>query len=351
MKKMLFLFLFLCSVSLVAQTENANSFSVYLAGDGGEDTISGKALLLLKEQLLAHPNSAVIFLGDNAYPDGISADDKEAQKHLGSQLQILQQYKGQIYFIPGNHDWDAQGRKGLEKINAQQAYVEQYVKTNTLAANKEQHPFLPLNGLPGPETVLLKEGLRLVTIDTQWFLQVYKKNKTGSKKHTIDLFYSRLDSILNAAKLNKEQVIVVAHHPMYTNGKHSLSRQPLRFLLNYTPFAVFGLLGPNRLFSQDIAQPRYKKMRRKMLAVFNNYDNVIYASGHEHNLQFFKEKGMRYIISGCVSKRSHLAKKKKFDPVFQDDQHTGFVELECVPGKKISTIIYRAGEERLILDF
>ncbi|MES2396851.1 MAG: metallophosphoesterase, partial [Bacteroidota bacterium] len=264
MSKFLLKFFFtLFPLALTAQI--MPPYSVYLIGDAGEDTIPGKALLMLKDELLSHPNSAVIFLGDNIYPSGLKANDKKSALHLESQLQILNKYKGSVYFIPGNHDWQAQGIQGLKRLSNEEKYVETYLKDKTISKNKNNSTFLPHGGLPGPETVLLNEKLRLIIIDTQWFLHYYKKNKIRSKKHTKELFYSHLDSLLNLAKQNGEQVIIATHHPMFTNGQHSASKQPLRFLINKTPLQIFGLMGLNRVLSQDLPQPRYKKMRNRML--------------------------------------------------------------------------------------
>ena len=344
------LFTFFCLIAMFPAFGQHPAQSIYLVGDAGEDTIPGKALLLLKEELLSNPNSVVIFLGDNVYPAGLVTESHNSCMHLESQLQILQEYKGQIYFIPGNHDWDAQRRNGLQALACQQSYVEDYLKFHTAAANRNAYSFLPRNGLPGPETVMLSEYLRLVALDTQWFLHYYRKNTIGSKKHTRELFYARFDSLLNYASQHQEQVLVAAHHPMYTNGEHSRRLQPLRFLVNYTPFQLFGVMGLNRLLMQDLAQPRYRKMRKQLLNSLDKYDNIVYASGHEHNLQCFKEKGKRYIVSGSGSKRSHLRKHKRFKPVFEDDQHTGFIKLEYDVAGNVKTIIYRVREQPVMVD-
>ena len=347
-KFLLKLFFLLSPLAIAAQV--IEPYSVYLAGDAGEDTIPGKALLMLKDELLLHPNSAVIFLGDNIYPSGLKTKDRISALHLESQLQILNNYKGNVYFIPGNHDWQAQGPKGLKRLANEQVYVDEYLKTKTIVANKNKSTFLPENGLPGPETVLLNNKLRLIIIDTQWFLHLYKKNKIQSKRHTKELFYSHLDSLLNLAKQNNEQVIITAHHPMFTNGQHSNSRQPLRFLNNKTPLQILGLLGMNRLLSQDLAQPRYKKMRNRMLKSFNQYDNIIYAAGHDHTLQCFKEGANRYIVSGAGSKLTPFSKKKKFDSVFQDDTKTGFMKIQYAADGSHTVIVYRVGEKEKLIE-
>jgi predicted phosphodiesterase len=341
-------FCLLSPIFLCAQA--VPEFSVYLIGDAGEDTASGKALLMLKEQLIKDTASAVVFLGDNVYPSGFSLNNANSQLHLRSQLNILKQYRGQAYFIPGNHDWNAQRRGGLEKIAAQQKYVNEFMLKESACANRSAGSFFPADGLPGPATVMLNGKLRLIMIDTQWFLHFHKKNKTGSTRETIEVFYRTLDSLLVWSDYNKEQVIIAAHHPMFTNGGHSRKNQPLRFMVNYTPLRIFGLMGLDRLYSQDIFQPRYRRMRKRMTKEFNKFDNIVFVSGHEHNVQVFREGKVSYIISGNGSKLSHLRKKKRFIAVFEDDKTTGFVRLKYSRTSKLITEVYRVGEEVRVVE-
>lgn len=329
MKKYFSLLLLFCTIALWAQER---SYTLYLVGDAGEDTVPGTALLRLKNELIVHPNSAVLFLGDNVYPAGLKINDPNSVKRLESQLQILKEYKGDVFFIPGNHDWEAQKRNGLSVLKDQQLYVTDYLKKNSTVKNKNEKTFLPENGLPGPETIMLNEKLRLIIIDTQWFLHYYKKNTKGSKAATQKRFYKELDSIIQFAVGHDEQVIVAAHHPVYTNGDHSKRREPLRFLINYTPFQVFGLLGVNRWLSQDIHQPRYKRMRKKLTAIFTKYpDKITYVSGHDHNLQLIKKDHVTYVVSGGGSKLSKLRKKavvlSEDNKLKEYDHQTGFIEI------------------------
>ncbi|MDF2438962.1 MAG: hypothetical protein K0Q95_3338 [Bacteroidota bacterium] len=348
MKFLVFLVLLFSGFTVFAQ--EVSTFSVYLIGDAGEDTASGKALLMLKEEISQDRQSAVIFLGDNVYPDGFSPGDINSVKRLNSQLSVLKTYQGSAFFIPGNHDWNAQKRNGLKKIKQQEAFVNTYIQNFTNVRNKSDVAFLPSNGLPGPSSVMLTDSVRLIILDTQWFLHVHKRNKEGSIKKTKKLCYLRLDSLLAYSKTHDQQVIVAAHHPLYTNGEHARKIKPLRFLFTYTPFRLFAVFGVQRFLSQDLAQTSYRKMRTELLNIFNRYNNIIYVSGHDHNVQCFREIGNRYIVSGNGSKRSRLLKKKTFNSIFQDDSTMGFVKLEFGLDKKLITKIYRAGMDVEILE-
>lgn len=345
--KKILLFLFLLCFSLL-NAQDSKRFSVYLIGDAGEHTQPGPALLDLKKQLESDPQSAVVFLGDNVYPAGLSKSDPKTMLRMDAQLDMLKDYKGAAYVVPGNHDWAAQTMKGKAILLAQQKYVDSVCATRPIR-NNASGAFFPKNSLPGPETVLLTAGVRLIMIDTQWFLHVFKKNKNGSKQQTEKEFYSRLDSILLYAKQNNEQVIVAGHHPVFTNGKHSRKMQPLRFMINYVPpFQLFGLAGLYRLFSQDIDHRQYKKMRKELLSIFHKYDKIVYACGHDHNLQLIVQENDRYIVSGAGSKLSGLRKKKRFDSMWQDDSSTGFIRLDIMETGDLNLRIFKTGDPKFI---
>ena len=97
--KFIFIFCFFSAVS-----QESSIYSVYLVGDAGEDTIPGKALTLLQDELNDNPKSTTLFLGDNVYPSGLIAGDKVSALHLESQLKVLNAYQGTVFFIPGNHE-------------------------------------------------------------------------------------------------------------------------------------------------------------------------------------------------------------------------------------------------------
>jgi len=315
--------------SIVLSFAQEKKHSVYLIGDAGEHTQPHEALLKLKKELTNDEKSSVLFLGDNVYPNGLDLNDSNSILRMNAQLNVLKAYIGQAYIIPGNHDWDAQKRKGNKILYDQQLYVDSFLRNQSTIVNKLSGSFYPKDGLPGPHSILLADKLRLIIIDTQWFLHVFKKNTIGSKKNTEKLFFEKLDSMLLHSKNNQEQVIIAGHHPLYTNGQHSKKMQPLRFMVNYVPpFQLFGLAGLYRLFSQDIDSRHYKQFRKNMFVLFDKYDHLIYVSGHDHNMQYFNKGNDKYIVSGSGSKLSSLQKKKRFESKWESDQSTGFIRLD-----------------------
>lgn len=336
--------------------------SIYLIGDAGKDTLPGPALRLLEDELLENRSSSVLFLGDNIYPAGLEGKDGNRKRRLSelkllAQLERTKQHQGYVFWVPGNHDWKAGKWQGHWLVKKEAEFVESFYADHPTVKNDSGHVFLPKDGLPGPLMEHVPEhGYNLIAIDIQWWLQdqFFHKVPTegGLNKRKMELrFLSRLDSLLSVSTNAHQLTIVAAHHPMYSNGHHGASKQPWRFILNYVPpFQLFGLMGLNRAMVQDIAQPRYKRIRNRILKVLNKYPGIIYVSGHDHNLQYLAKDEIHYLISGSGSKRSKLS-GDKFGAKYMDDQNYGFMRLDMMTDGRIQCHVFGHTQRSVIHSF
>lgn len=329
MRNLIICFIFLISLENWC-TGQTVVHTLFLIGDAGKDTKPGLTLQMLEKELNQTEKGTVVLMGDNIYPMGLV--DKVAEERLLSQLRSVKNFKGNVVVIPGNHDWKEGLWEGQKVLKAEEVFVKKFLKDSSNCANKDAHTFLPLDGFPGPETMLLTEKIRIIFMDTQWWLQSQffhstPKLKGMSRKEMSSAFFLQLDSILKSSKANGEQVIISAHHPLFSMGHHGRPKQPLRFLINWTPFQVFGLLGLNRMLVQDIPQPRYKRLKKKFLAIFDQYENLLYTSGHDHNLQYFKHKSNHYLVSGAGSKLNKIEHDTP-EAKFLNGNENGFMKVE-----------------------
>ncbi|MBK8501152.1 MAG: BamA/TamA family outer membrane protein [Saprospiraceae bacterium] len=95
----------------------------------------------------------------------------------------------------------------------------------------------------------------------------------------------------------------------------------------YLPLPGFIYTGYRKYFGniQDLAHPEYKRFRETLIDLFKDYPNVIYAAGHEHNLQYFEKDSLHHIISGGGGEGTYIARKKgKTDFAYQS---LGFSKL------------------------
>ena len=189
------------------------SYSVFLLGDSRSTYTNDTLLAVLDSKLSeAGENSAVIFLGDNVYPNGLpDSTDKSwdiAEKSLRAQLDILKDYDGQIIYIPGNHDW-AQGRKeGLEYVKNQRKFTENYLDQSKI--------FLPKKGRPGPTEVHLTDDIVVILIDSYWWFHENDKSYSGIIDEG-DFFVQIEDAI---SRNRDKKIIFAAYNPLYSVGNY-----------------------------------------------------------------------------------------------------------------------------------
>ena len=307
-------------------------YTIYLIGDIKDPLLKNRNLDLLQEYLSKEGDqSAVVILGDIVYPLGLpDSTDKgfeDAKQDLEHIFKIVDSYPGEIVFLPGNHDWARGRQEGWETVKNEEQFIEQSLDRGNV--------YLPDNGCPGPVEVELSEDITLIVFDSQWWFQ--KNEKPGADEgcdfeDEADLFV-QIEDILRRNRDKK--VIFAAHHPLYSVGYHggyfptSYLLFPLLEIKNwmYFPLPGFIYVGYRKYLGniQDLAHPEYKIFKNKLLEIFKDYPNVIYAAGHEHNLQYIEKDSLHHIISGGGGEGTYISRrKKKADFAYQ---HTGFNKL------------------------
>jgi hypothetical protein len=311
------------SVNAQSDTSKRLMHTVYLIGDVGDDTLlSAPTLNLLKSYLLREDQrkSSVVILGDNIYPEGLHKKShklrEQDEQRLNIQLDAVKDFKGEIIFIPGNHDWKQGGKKGDNYVKRQEKYLENYLDKGNV--------FLPDDGCPGPIAIEVNKGLVLLIMDTQWWLHDHDKPKGEQDNCSVlsrDEFIVRFGDMLK--KYRNRNILIAGHHPLYSNGNHGgkFSIKDHIFPITaasknaYIPLPVLGSIYPlyRKLLGdrQDLANSVYKAMIRNMLLKMDEYENIVYASGHEHNLQYFYKKSNHHIISGSGSKSTFVRDNSK----------------------------------------
>lgn len=331
--------------------------TIFLIGDAGEPLTDGKepALKSLKRQIQLAPDSAfAIFLGDNIYPAGLPAasDPKrpEAERYLLGQLRAIDTSRAEGIFIPGNHDWDRYGRDGWEALKRQEEFVEK---------NLGRHGrFLPDGGCPGPVIVDVGKNLRVIILDTQWWLHEYEKPRHPNSNCSADTTSEILADLQKAiTSAGHRAILIAAHHPLETHGIHGGFygwRDHLFPLLNFSKYlwvplpgigSIYPLVRSLGISDQDLAGSGNEKMRHALEEVFAANPPLAYASGHEHSMQILKHSRLPsfLIISGHGS-LGHT------EPVSHDKntlfahQHTGFVKLDVLDSGQVRLAVIEPTE-------
>lgn len=297
-------------------------YELFLIGDTGDISISKPDPVL--QTLCSHFDdeqaSGTIFLGDNIYPRGMPPISnilrKSAERTLDHHFDALKNYKGNLIFIAGNHDWNKGRKDGYDYIIRQEQYLRK------LFGDREV--FLPANGCPGPVEINLNEQLTVVAIDTQWWMQTGLRPigaQYGCNVSTEEEFFESLIEILD--RNSHKHLLVAGHHPVYSYAihggnfklKHHLFPLTLYDENAWIPLPGIGSLLPlYRKFlgaREDIAHPRYRRLRKKLKEILAKYPDLIYAAGHEHNLQYINKNKNHFIVSGSGSKVKYVVQSGK----------------------------------------
>jgi hypothetical protein len=272
------------------------SLRLYLIGDAGAPDPAGEPVLqaLSRDLRSGSGKPVVLYLGDNVYPEGLPAPQapgrKDAERRLSTQIEVVTRARASGYFVLGNHDWARYGTEGWTAARRQDRYID--------SAGAGSVTLEPGDGCPGPSVVDLGARLRLVMLDTQWWLHSGPKPTHPSSSCPTDAESEVVDSIRSAlGSAGSRIVVVAAHHPLITGGVHGGyfgwkdHLFPLRLVVPglWLPLPLIGSLYPaarqHGISSQDLPSPAYQRLFREFRRAFRDTPPALYAAGHEHNLQ------------------------------------------------------------------
>ncbi|MBE7176274.1 MAG: BamA/TamA family outer membrane protein [Mucilaginibacter polytrichastri] len=341
---------FLCAFSGVLAQEKMSRRIIFIGDAGG--LINGKNPVIdavAKDVDLNDPRNTVIYLGDNIYPTGLPDTDapgfKSADDILKYQASIGIGKKANILFIPGNHDWQQGKAEGFERIGNQQRALDSLHQPNIT--------LWPKDGCPGPVEISMGENSTLVLFDSQWFLHPYDKPgiESDCDCKTPDEFSLRLQEI---AYRNRDKLLIVAmHHPFRSYSIHggyfTLKQHIFPFTdaisWFYLPLPVLGSAYPlaRGTFGtiQDLKHPLYKRMIATVEGALAGHKHVVFASGHDHSLQFIHDKSFNYIVSASGYHENRVKKGK--DASFVAPVH-GYATLEIDGAGKVNTRFFTVND-------
>ncbi len=301
--------------------------TLFLIGDAGEQDprLRSPVMDSLAAQAAEAPErSIIVFLGDNVYPDGIPEDGRaqyaDARRRLAAQVNAVPQGARGI-FVPGNHDWAGETAFGLYSIRQQGRMITTLAKGNNVK-------MLPENGCPGP--VVVDAGrLRLITVDTQWWLHDY------IVRDSLSNCINTIGEVTSAIRQDVEQVgdgrvvVVAGHHPLMTGGQHG---------------GYCGLSGFFRRISslsQDILGGQNRTMRDSLASAFRNKKPLVYASGHDHNLQLMRGPEAQYLlVSGAGSPDKTECAVYLRESFYTSQHRAGFMRMDILKGKGVLLTSY-----------
>ncbi|MEQ1675272.1 MAG: BamA/TamA family outer membrane protein [Chitinophagaceae bacterium] len=348
----------LCHLCLNAQ-EDTITQRIVLIGDAGQLTNGRHPVVdAVRKYIPLDKRTTVLFLGDNLYKNGLPDDAykssfETAKAILDSQLSVADGTPSKVYMIPGNHDWENGGRGGFDAIIRQQLYVDFLGKPNV--------KYYPEDGCPGPVEVIIDSNVAVIMFDSQWWLHPYDKPEIESdcSSKTKEELVIQIGDLL--ARNSKRLVLIACHHPFESNGMHggfyTLKQHifPLTDMKKnlYIPLPVLGSIYPiaRSVFGtpQDIKHPTYTNMIQEISAVVKTSStNVVFVSGHDHNLQYIKKNGYNYIVSGGGCKQNRTSKSSSS---LYNSTSVGFSVMEVSKNKNVTINFYTVTDTSVVKEY
>jgi hypothetical protein len=333
--------------------------TLFLIGDAGEPAEAGEPVLVaLRRQLeRAGGRATVVFLGDNVYPDGLPGpghpERAEMERRLDDQVDAVKDVAARAVFIPGNHDWAKGGKDGWEAVRRQERRIEERGRPTVV--------HLPDDGCPGPEVVDAGERLRLVVLDTQWWLHSHDRHEhPGSPcaADSEDEVAAGLSTALGGA--GNRDVVVVAHHPLVSSGPHGGRFGLKQHLFPLTevkgalwvPLPLVGSLYPVSrgagISSQDVTSGEYQRMRDALVEAARGRPPLAWAGGHEHVLEVIESPRWGRVLVSGAGIYGHVSYTRGVEGSLYSAARPGFMRIDFLRDgrRRLGVIEVAAGGHR-----
>ncbi len=193
----------------LAQNDDIVEQVVYLIGNTATSEMNEAQLASLQKHLLTEKGPfTLLHLGDIVKP-GKHDSWKSELDHIFKLVDGRE--NGQVIFTPGDKDWNNSGRDGLKAVRELEMLVE--------SQKEDANIFLPSDGCPGPEVVDLSPSLRLIVINTHWWLHPYdipEAPDADCSNLTKEEFIESLEEAIEESA--GRNVLIVGHHPVKSSG-------------------------------------------------------------------------------------------------------------------------------------
>jgi hypothetical protein len=298
------------------------ALNLVLIGDAGLPDPDGEPVLqALRREVAWDPGrTLVVFLGDNVYPhglpDSVAPDRSEAERILRGQIAPLVETGARGIFVPGNHDWDAGSPAGWNYVARQDRWID--------GSSQGLVVMEPGYGCPGPVVRDEGEVLRLVILDTQWWLHGGPRPEGDRPECGADTEEEVVSAIRVAlATAGQRRTVVVGHHPMASGGEHGGYFDWPTYLMPFHPWARLG----GFFARQDVSGSEYRHMRDELGRAFAADPPLVYAAGHEHNLQVLRRAPARFLLVSGGGIYNHTTATRAITGTRYVRRASGFMRL------------------------
>ena len=339
--------------------------TMFLVGDAGAPGEPRARVLdgLLTQAKAAPGRVVIVFLGDNAYPAGVSGESPEirrdAEARLARQIDVVTGAQAQGIFVPGNHDWGTARDTGAYPIKRQGTFIAQY--------SKGKAQLLPENGCGDPGVVDIGEHVRLILLDTEWWVRqplpfaAYGPIVTGATEVGAGPCAANSEADVVAAlgvalkDAGTRKTVVAAHHPLVSGGPHGGHyglREHIFPLVDFVPWlwvplpfvgSAYPLARSMGISDEDINSPSYKRTRNAIDRALAVHPPLVYASGHDHTLQVLTGTSARYLLVSGAGSDGQADPAHRLPTTLYAGSTNGFMRLDVLTTGRVRVTVIATG--------
>ena len=340
-------------VNSFAQPEIQHSF--YLLGNTAGIDSNSEVLKHLQQSLDAEKHLfSVLYLGDIVSAEGVAENLSASEEGRLRRLMHIADGNdlGKVYFLPGDRDWANSGPDGRQRARRLEKMIEEVLDYKRV--------FLPGKGCPGPKVLDLNEQIRVVVINTQWWMHSYDRPhapETECDALTEDDFWEQMEGIIEDS--DGKSLIFAGHHPLYSKGQYSGRRLLKKHIFPltdespglYLPLPLIGTFyasyRQNIGTPADMAYEKYKQFRYKLYTLMREHQSLIYVSGHEFDLEAHILDNNFHINSGAAAQAHPVGRSGR--TIFKKAT-TGYAKLIYYTDGAVNLAFYgkKAGSMQLL---
>ncbi|HAI43313.1 MAG TPA: metallophosphatase, partial [Maribacter sp.] len=294
---LLFSFIICCfsySFSQWTEPENSNSkkevsHSFYITSNVGNVPFNEaqKNLEQINNASVNDNEATLLLIGNVLDKDGFSSHDdeqNEVKNNLQPLMNLWDNFNGNVILTPGENEWLKDAPQSIDDL-------ESFLQDNSKAK------FWPNDGCPLEKETINNEVV-LEMVDSQWFLEDWDDHPYINEKcehKTRDQFLAEFKDDLKDSQ--GKTVIVAVYQPVMSNTKVSVVDK----MGGFTP--------------ESYQNSQNRQLRGRMETIASQFEDVIFVSGKDRNLQYLEDDGIPQIISGAIGKtdRARAPKEEHFE--------------------------------------
>ncbi|MDX1760679.1 MAG: metallophosphatase, partial [Christiangramia sp.] len=253
------LILFLSVSSLFAQQKEVIR-SVYITSNTGlrSNAENKQILSQIVEDSKKGDSASLVVVGNIVPKDGFpNKDNGRDQVENDLKQNLLAQingFKGNVVFAPGYNEWQADAPDNIDDL-------ESFLQDNSIAE------FIPDDGCP-IESVSISDDIQLIMVDSQWYVEDWDEHPYINNDCEIQTrlqFKEEFNDELEDSQ--KKTVLVAVYHPVMSQNKLGFFQK----IIDYG--------------TQTRRYPLLKELMGTMETLARQYNDVIFISGRDKNLQ------------------------------------------------------------------